>query len=377
MSARQLHRFLLRAALAGAQVFAWIAAFQFLYFYTGSLAGAFAGVALTYALQHTVAILLVPLAARNMRHGSERTLEAAVLCAAAAFATIGGMYISLGIAFTWAMGAFAILMGAYRALYYIPYALASREEKPLPSLDILVALMPALAGVLIASAWYIPQALYFGAAALIVLSLIPTYRMRNLHEGFSWGYRETFHRLFDRGSRPLLLSSISEGIEATALLLVWPITAWIMLDGSYPLLGVVLSATLLVTMVARLIMRSFKIAPTRLIADTIYLSGWVLRYFAGGAGAILLVDVYAHAGGETQKRGIDLATYEHAADNHTYIDEYTALKEMGHALGRILMCGGILLLSETQSLGIIVGGSFAIAALAGLFAIQTARARAR
>ncbi len=375
MSARQVHRFLLRAALSGAQVFAWIMVFHSGYAVTGNMFSAFIATALLSALQHTTTVLLVPLAARNMRHGSIRTMEAAVLCAAAAFFAFGVWFYFPWIAVGIMMTLFAFFLGAYRALYYIPYQLTADGGARSVFPEIIIALMPALAGVLIGSLWYFPQALYFAATGLVLLSLVPIYWMRDTHEGFSWGYRESFHRLFDRGTRRVLMISLCEGIEATALLLIWPIAAWIILDGSYPLLGVVLSATLLFTMVARLLLRSFKIAPTPLVADAIYISGWVLRYFAGGAAAVLLIDVYAHAGGERARRGIDLAAHEHVADNHTYVDEYTALKEMGQALGRILMCGAVAALALTSSLAIVLGGSFAIAALAGLFAIRSSRAR--
>ncbi len=377
MSARQLHRTLLRAALAGAQIFAWVAAYEFAYMQTGSFAGAFGAVVLTYALMHTVTILLLPLAARNMRHGSKRTLEAAVLCAAAAFAALGGMYLTEAIPFTWGMGAFALLMGLYRALYYVPYEISREKESRFPLLDTIVALMPTAAGILIATTWHIPQSLYFVAALLVVLSLVPVYRIPDRHEGFAWSYRGTFHELFDPKHRPLLFSSLAEGLEATALLLVWPIAAWLILDGSYPLLGVVLSATLLITMIARLVLRSLRLTPTTPVASALHVSAWVLRYFAGSAGAIIAIDIYAHAGGEPHKKGFDLATHEHVSDNHTYVDEYTTLREMGHALGRILMCFAIASLAVANSLQLVLGGAFALAAISGLIVIYRSRHHTR
>jgi hypothetical protein len=35
---------------------------------------------------------------------------------------------------------------------------------------------------------------------------------------------------------------------------------------------------------------------------------------------------------------MDLITQEQAADSAHYIDEYTALKEMGNSLGRVITC---------------------------------------
>ncbi len=372
-----MHRSLVRAALAGAHVFAWIGAFQFAYARTGSIAEAFAGVALTYALMHTIMILLTPLAARNMRHGSRRTLEAAVLCAAAAFAALGGVYLIGDSALALGMLAFAILMGAYRALYYVPYELSGPQEARSFFAEICIALMPAIAGVALATAWNMPAALYIGAAFLIVCSLPFVFHLRDTCEGFSWGYRETFHELFDVENRSLLKSSLYEGLEATALLLVWPIAIWMMLDGSYPLLGVVMSATFLFTMLARSVLKRFRLYPSPRMAGIVHVSGWILRLFAGSAAAVLIIDIYSHAGSEPRKKGLDIMSFEHSSDNHTYVDEYTALKEMGQALGRILMCGVVVVLAASNSVLLILAGAFAIAALGGWLAIHAAHAHTR
>lgn len=377
MSASQLHRFLMRAALSSAHVFAWIAAFHALLIMSGSIASAFAGVAITYALMHTVTILALPLAARNMRHGSRRTLEAAILCAGAAFAGIGGFYLTSDLSFTWVMGGFAFLMGIYRALYYVPYELSRGGASRIAFLEILIALIPAGAGILIATGFFMPQALYFGAAGLCALALLPIYFMPDKHEGFSWSYRQTFHELFAPQHRTLLAISMAEGLEATALLLVWPISIWLLVEQSYPLLGVILSATLLLTMVTRLLLRRFGIVPTPVVAAAMSSSAWALRFFAGNAVSVLLIDTYAHAPQEQHKKGFDLVAHEHVADNHTYVDEYTALKEMGHALGRILMCALIVVLAFSFSPSVIVAGSFVAAATASVATIMLMRGHRR
>jgi hypothetical protein len=377
MTPRAIHRFLIRAGISLAHVFVWVAAFDITLAYTESLGTAFATVALTYALMHTIAVLATPLAAANMRHGSRRTLEAAILCASAAFAALGCLYLTDLVPFAWGMGGFAILMGLYRALYYVPYEILRGGSMRVPFAEIMIALLPAAAGVIVGADMHVPESLYFAAAALIALSLIPMYYMRDRHEGFAWKYRETFHQLLGTEHRTLLLTAICEGIEAAALLLVWPIAAWLILGGSYPLLGFVISATLLITMIVRIVMRQFKTQPTPAISGAWLVSGWVLRFLAGSATGVILVDVYAHAGHDPERRGLDMATHEHAADNHTYVDEYTALKEMGHGIGRIMLCLILALIALSSSLPIILGGVFVLAAGAGVLGMRVARSHAR
>ncbi len=365
MSASALHRLILRAALSGSHAFVWVLAFQHLLEVSGSITASFAGVAVTYALAHTVTILATPLAARNMQYGSRRTLMSAVLSAAAAFLVLGGSHVVDQLPLISAMGAFAILMGLYRSLYYVPYSIA-KDVGGVGGWEVLIALMPAVVGIVWASGFFVPQTIMFAAAGLCVASLVPARFMRNTHEAFSWRYRQTFHQLFSPEHRTLLALSIAQGLEAVALLLVWPIGVWMIVDGSYPMLGIVLSATLLFTMAARFFLRRFGIVPTPVVAIAMQASGWALRYVAGNAISVILIDTYAHAPNAAHRSGHDLATNEQAVDNHTYVDEFTALKEMGQAIGRILMCALVVLLALSASVSIVIAGCFAAAAAAGI-----------
>src|SRR6185369_11337185 len=98
-----------------------------------------------------------------------------------------------------------------------------------------------------------------------------------------------------------------------------PIAVWFILHESFPLLGVVLSVTLLVTMAVRGGMRMTRYTPSPLLASAIRASAWVLRIFAMNGAAIILIDSYTGAAGE--KRGMGRFAKEQAADEHTGVDE--------------------------------------------------------
>ncbi len=340
LSASGIHRLVIRAALAAAHLFAWVFIFQYFYIQTRSIAAALASVLLTYALTHTIVVLVTPLSAHRLRHGFRRTLIFATVLLAASFAALALGFsgalgdVGLGIAL------FAVLTGVYRAFYWAPYAIA-KEIAPVPKrewVEIVVALAPLAAGLYLAYDAASVAAFLYAAGAVALLACIPLASVREAYEGFSWGYRASFHELFDDRNKILLRSSILSGMEAASLFVLWPITVFTLIDWSYPLLGVVMSLTLIFTLIAKkLFSPTLETMPVRVL-PLVAVSGWVMRLGVGGFVSAILVDTYFHTAGRSATRGLDIDTQEHVADSHTFVDEYTVLKEMGMALGRIALC---------------------------------------
>lgn len=379
--ARALHRVLLRVTLSAAQVYAWIFIFQFFYVRYGSIAEGIASVVLTYALTQVVTILLTPWTARALRHGFRRLMVYAVLLLASAFTVLSASFAGYLGGFGWGVGLFAVLMGAYRALYWVPYevALVGQAREVLPSrtryaAEILVAFMPVVAGLLLTYGPVSPIVLLSLAAVLSVVSILPLSGMRDVHEGFVWNYRQTFHELFSHSRRRMTLEAVMHGIEGAALLLLWPLVVFILLDWSYPMLGVVLSVTYLFGLFIRSL---FHTPLSRASSSTLALlaaSAWIMRLTVGGAVGVILVDTYFYIGSRPQRRGIDMGTYEQSADNATFVDEHTALKEMGIALGRLSVCLLVVMLIAVTSIPLTFMIAFLCAAGAAAYSIYLARA---
>lgn len=348
-----LHRLFVRASLTGAHVFAWVFLFQFFYVQDRSVADGFVNVLLTYALTNVIAILLTPLSAKMIARGYRAPLAVGTLFLSASFAVLAYVfsgpaeYVPLGI------GAFAVAFGIYRALYWIPYAI-SRDTNPskrLEWIEVAIALLPLLMGMYLTGGPASVISLMYMASIVALISIIPVPSLNEAYERFQWNYRETFHELFDARFRTVLASSIFSGIESAVLFLLWPITIFTLIDWSYPLLGVVMSLTLLFTMIARKLFSDPLATVPRTVMPLLAASGWVMRLGVTGFVGAVLVDTYFHTSGKSNQRGMDVHTHEHAADNNTYVDEYTALKEMGMALGRILIClvsAGLLSLLPLQ-----------------------------
>ncbi len=342
-SVLQAHRILLRAGLSLVSAFAWVFVFQFALAASGNIAASFFVAILVYALAQLILILATPLSASHLRHGVKRSMVFGSLFAALAFAVLGASlagYFSAPIG--WGLVLFGLLLGAYRVLYWIPYRLQSATVARTSNVffEILFALLPAFAGVTLATVALSPLRLLFGAAILMVLSIVPIFFLEDLREPFRWSYIETFTKLFDERFQVLALRSVLSGIESMTLFILWPLSVFLIVGSSYLLFGIVMSISLLALLIFRGLYRGI-LKKTDLhtsvpVEIAFSVSGWFLRLAAGTPLMIVFADSYSYVsapGGSPE-----FVAREHAADGGAYIDEYTALQEIGMALGRLVMC---------------------------------------
>jgi len=346
MRALSTHRFLFRLALAGTNVFAWVFIFQYFYLVEPDIAHGLARVALLYALSQTITCLVTPFAARLLRSGARRALLLGTVAAASSFVVLGAALEGFwgGAEVPIALAAFACGLGVYRALYWIPYeAEAEAAGKRAKNIfaELFIALAPLLGGACVAASLYGPVWLLFGGACLILISVIPIFSLRDIHEGFSWGYRETFGHMIDPANRALVTQSFLEGIAGAALLLFWPLAIFLITGWSYGMLGVVLSLTFVLAIFMRSLVRKGLRKASLHASSTLNIvfavTPWIFRMLVATPFGVILVDSYFHT--TTPRRiGLDPVVFEQAADGGSFLDEYTALKEMALSLGRIALC---------------------------------------
>lgn len=381
------HRFLFRVALAIGNIFAWILVFQYFYTQANNVAVALASTVLMYALAQVFTVILTPLSAAHLRRGTKRSIIYGALLAGAAYvflaATLDGTL--GGEPAAWGIGVFAILIGAYRALYWVPYHLrtasASRERMRLPvAYEAAIALMPLFAGITLVTFPFAPQRLLFGAAFIVLMSLVPLVSVRDVAEGFSWNYGETFRHVFAPRHRNLLAVSFMQGIQGAALFLLWPIAILLIVGLNYQTFGGVMSATLFAVLLLHTLYRRFArrtaIEHSPLVHAAFSMSGWLLRFFAGSPFAVFFADSYSYVSMPRRAHSIDVPTFEQAADGGSFVDEYTALKEIGLAIGRIAVCLMFGLLLSGFSLAAAFLLVFLLAALSSAAAILIERSAA-
>jgi hypothetical protein len=369
------HRFYLRAGLSAIHAFSWVFVWQYYFVLSGDVSQAFLRVVLLYALAQVVAILATPLAARALVRGARALMLAAILVLAAAFlvwaATLAHLIPTWGNA---GVIIFAVLLGLYRALYWVPYAVEKERvvanKVPIPA-ELFIAIMPALAGLSLSSGPLAPVGLLAAGAAIILMSVIPLARVREVHESYTWGYGQALSELIEPRYRTFVLKAFIEGIEGAALLLLWPLAVFLIVAKSYSLFGFVLTITLLLAIPTRILARKY--LPTRpAIAGTLAASAWLLRLIVATPFAVVCVDTYAFAN-ESKRESLDIYALEQGADNSTYVDELTVLKEIALGLGRlvIVLIAGLLTAAFWMPLGITI--TFIIAAACAAYSFRLAQ----
>jgi hypothetical protein len=212
------------------------------------------------------------------------------------------------------------------------------------------------------------EILFFGAAALALISIVPLRHIPQIHEGYSWGFKESFHKLWKRRNRNLTIVAFLDGVSGAALLLFWPIAIFLLVNWSYAMLGIVMSVTYFFVLFIRSYVRGFfqkvQVEGSAIVHAFLAVSGWVLRLIVATPLGVVLVDSYFYAGTQVRGTGISTLTFDQSADHGSYIDEYTTLKEMALAIGKISICILGALFAAVVSLPITLVIVFLIAAAA-------------
>jgi hypothetical protein len=238
--------------------------------------------------------------------------------------------------------------------------------------------MPAYAGYLLGLDGVHESWLLFAAGIVMIISLIPLIRVPDVYEKFPWGYRETFGRLFSRAHRRLFLAAIIDGIQGAALLLFWPLLIFLLVGFSYPLVGLIFSFTFLLMIVTRgwveRSMNHLRVADSLPVRVVLVSSAWIGRMLVLNPLSIIIVDAYAHTG--NAKLSTDHLAFEQASDAGHYIDQYTALREIGLTIGRIGLCVVVAIVAGYFALPLVFGTAFVIAAIsAGLSVLLSSTSR--
>jgi hypothetical protein len=368
-----IHRLLLRVALSAGNIFAWVIVFRLCLVLSSSLPTAILGVSVLYVLSHGISFFLTPLAGAALRHGVRRALVYGTLAGALSFVPLAALFVEGDIPLVnmfWMISAFAILQGIYRALYFVPYR---TEEGATVSPLILgreaaLAFIPALVGFLLTS--MDAAFIIFTAIAMIgVTSITPLFLIRETHEPYTWTYGETMRELVARRNRSAIFLFMLDGIQGAALLFIWPLAVFLVLEQSFQALGAILTATLCIAFLGRFLMRKLlrpRVMRSPYVLAMIVFSTWILRLGVGTPVQILAVDVYYNSAASPRRFSVDPYAFEQAADSNHYVDEYTAVKEMALSVGRIAIMAIFI--------GVMLYGTWATAFIIAILAAGCAAA---
>lgn len=246
--------------------------------------------------------------------------------------------------------AFLVLTILYRSLYWAPYHIdyakftdkGSRGKQMsllLNISEVVLSVTPILGGIIIASYGF--SSIFILASVFLFLSIIPLMFMDETKEEYSFGYFESFKKVFVKENRTMMAAYFGDGLQTAARIAVWPIFIYGLLDGRYVAIGIVTSLTIVLLIAVRFVLGNLedKIDRTKLLRFGSFFatSGWFLKVFVETGFQIFVVDTYHKVGRLVNRLTFDVTTYDQAADNGHYIDEYTVLRNIAVDAGRMVM----------------------------------------
>lgn len=338
-----LHRLLLRISFGITSAFGII--FYYEYFNDSLMAPL-----LAYIGVYAIAAVFTPSCARLLSSLGVR--GSLVVALPLLFVGTGSLYaLSTGyvpIPPALAIGLSIVAAGFYKALYWVPYQVdmalsLSRYEMGRSvafianATELIISATPFIGGLLLVAYGY--DALFFAGMFFIALSTLPLLPLSERYERYSWSYLGTLRRLFSRRYRGLVSAYFGDGVQSAALTVVWPLMVFLLLSHEYIVLGAVTTLTFIAVLVLRSLTGSlfdtWKKEKVIFWGSLLSASGWFLKIFVGTPFQIITVDTYHNFGQVVNRTSMDAITYEQAADNGKYVDEFTALKEVALNIGRV------------------------------------------
>lgn len=253
-----------------------------------------------------------------------------------------------------------IVLAVYRFLYWLPYHVdmakftSSGDRGKELSLvmgtkSILGALLPIVAGTIIVRFNF--DMLFLIAIAIYLFSYAAYVKLPRTRERFGWSYGKTFRQFFSKEKRGVVLAFISKGAESSISIIVWPIFIFQIFKGDLFGVGAVSTLIIGVTIFLQLLVGKSvdesheKEKKTMKIGSILYAIGWVLKIFVLTAFQVFVVGAYHSMVWIFARTPFFSFSYDLAADQGHYVDEFTVLYELAIHVGKVIAIVLMILLS--------------------------------
>lgn len=225
---------------------------------------------------------------------------------------------------------------------------------------------PVLAGFIITHAGY--DILFLIAIAFLIAATVSYSFVPEITEKFVWTYKETFGKLFSKDYRHIALGEFANGAEVVVTLIAWPIFLYEILDGNLFEIGAVSTVIVGFTIVIQLLLGNYldqgkkNKEKTLRVGSALYALGWIVKIFVLSSVQVFFVGLYHNITKIFTKTPYSAIVYDMSADQGSYIDEFTVLREMAAHSGRAIALIAITVLT----LAISIKWAFLIGAVAAL-----------
>lgn len=287
------------------------------------------------------------------------------------------MYFMNEVNFFWLLIPFTAVVLGFRIFHWVPYNVDfalftdSGERGKMVSITFatvafLGVIGPIMAGFIIEQAGY--TTLFLIAIVLLAVATFSYAFVPETKVHFDWSYKDTWKQLVGKRYRGVVLGEFANGAESAVTIIVWPIFLYELLAGDLSQVGAVTTIIVAISIVVQLVAGRFvdkkktNQASILKIGSSLYALGWVLKIFVLTTAQIFMVGLYHSITKIFTQTPYSTMLFDMSAEQGSYIDEFTVVREMAIHSGRFVCLVGVALLSLVMP----IAWTFVIAAGASL-----------
>lgn len=265
----------------------------------------------------------------------------------------------------WLIPLIVFMLVLWRLFYWLPYqvdfAKFSSKKNRAKEVGMNEAVLSAIGIFTPIIAGFIIDRIGFGflfslGVFLYLSAFFPYLKIPRTKEKFSWTYKQTWQEFFAKKNRGQIMAFMADGAEGAIGAVIWPIFIYQLLNGDYVKVGMISTFVIAITVVLQLFAGRYtdgkKDRKKKIIkwASLFYSLAWVFKIFVGTAFQIFIIDSAHRFSRIFLRIPFDAMAYDFFADQGHFVDEYTAIKEMAVAIGRIFAYAFVILTSFFLSL---------------------------
>lgn len=332
-------------------------------------------VALYYGVSSLLYALTVPLGGQFLsKFGFRRSLRLSALWTVLFYVSFYFMDQETAIYLVPASMIFWVL---FRLFYWLPYHVDMAKftddddrGRQLGTLGVIsnitAGLIPILSGFLLAHYGY--DFVFIIAIILYLLSGLFYIKIPRTEEDFDWSYKDSWKEFFLKQNRRPVTSFVSDGMESLFGAVIWPIFIFQLLKGDFLEVGMISAFIIVITIILQITVGNYidkKGNEVSLLkfGSFLYAFGWVVKIFILSSLHIFVAGVYHNVARIFSRAPFDVLTYDLAADQGHYVDEFTVLHEMAVHVGRVIGVIAVIVMSLFLS----IQWTFLVAAFASVF----------
>ncbi len=237
---------------------------------------------------------------------------------------------------------YLILYWPPRHIDFAKFSQSHKRGRQISLQQIIVALSKTaapLVGGIIVTIWGF-NALFTSSALLLFISSAPLFFSPEVYEHYSYGYKESFKKLFNKKNLKTSLAFFFEGIEYGTSVFVFPLFIYFTIK-KFDTIGLITSLSLIITLIFTYLIGWFndKEGSKKLLPYTSVVHGfaWLLLNFIKTPLQFFFLSSF-HKLAETANHIPFISTYYHRAQTQgENIDEYIISHELAHNLGRVFL----------------------------------------